>query len=149
MKFYILVALGLSSCIYADLTRNSNGVVTDSVTKLQWQDNINPYDTQKEMLLSDATVQCEDLTLDGHDDWRLPNINELASLIDDTRYAPAFSSIFTSHTNNENTHLVYWSSTTNGRATRKGWAVRFYSGEQITIEAPKDSDFYARCVRSL
>jgi len=149
MKFYILMVLGLSTSIYADMSRNNNSVVTDSVTKLQWQDNINPYDTQKEIQLSAATVQCEDLTLDGHDDWRLPNINELASIVDDTKYNFALPSIFTSHTNNENDHSGYWSSTTSGRLTHKAWIIRFDSGEQVIFESSKYGSHYTRCVRSL
>lgn len=147
---YIIISILLSGFGYAEFSKNSNGVVTDSITKLQWDDSVNPYDTQKELSIVDATVTCEDLSLDGHDDWRLPNINELSSLIDDTRYNPATYSIFTNYSNNENDNFSYWSSTTNGRTTDRAWIVKFQTGENNYYAAIKASDkYYVRCVRSL
>ena len=150
MQNSFLVLFSLSVSTYAELSKNANDVVTDSITKLQWQDNVNPYDTQKELSLVNATVYCEDLVLDGHNDWRLPNINELSSLIDDTKYFPAMNAIFQNQQNNVNDNLSYWSSTTMARTPTKNWNIQFHEGtEQYYNGFKATAHFYVRCVRSL
>jgi len=149
MRNIYLILIGLTFFAHAELTRNSSGIVTDSINKLQWQDNINPYDTQKQVDLRNAYLQCEDLTLGGYDDWRLPNINELASLIDYSKYNPVFSSVFKNHSNNENQKLTYWSSTTNQRDKHQ-FAIRFNTGQIFSEGMYKTGlSIYARCVRSV
>ncbi len=49
----------------------------DSTRGLCWQDP--PSNSQ--MFVSNALKYCQDMSLDDHSDWRLPNINELRSLI--------------------------------------------------------------------
>ena len=60
--------------------------VTDNVTGLVWQqssdlnnDGLLNYDDK--LFQSEAVTHCENLTLSGRDDWRLPNIKEAYSLI--------------------------------------------------------------------
>ncbi len=65
------VGLGLS---YID---NGNGTVTDVVTGLTWQ-----QDPGSKMTYDEAVVAVDALVLAGYDDWRLPTIKELYSLID-------------------------------------------------------------------
>ena len=60
-------------------TDNSAGTMTDNLTGLMWTKNANlpgGYKTWQE-----ALDYCNNLTLDGYSDWRLPNVNELESLI--------------------------------------------------------------------
>lgn len=60
-------------------TDNGNGTVTDNVTGLMWQQAL----PASGKLGSDAALAyAAGLTLGGHDDWRLPTIKELYSLID-------------------------------------------------------------------
>ena len=62
-----------------DYTRDdSKEIVTDKVTGLQWQDNSEAKTVSKNW--SDAKSYCEALTLGGHNDWRLPTIEELESM---------------------------------------------------------------------
>ena len=97
----------------------TNGVVTDSTTNLQWQD-----DTTKGSLWEDAISYCEALSLDGGN-WRLPNLNELTSLVDDTETDPAISRVFV-----HSESWSYWSSTTVANDTKNAWVVEFTNGFQ-------------------
>ena len=56
---------------------NGDGTVTDLVTRLVWQKNPGPKVTWEE-----AVTNAKRLHLSGHDDWRLPSIKELYSLMD-------------------------------------------------------------------
>lgn len=74
---------GQSSSSFTD---NGNGTVTDNKTGLMWQQG-EPGSTSWHSALS----YCEGLQLGSHSDWRLPNIKELESLTEDTRYEPAIN----------------------------------------------------------
>ena len=52
--------------------------ITDTCTGLMWQKK--PF--SGDHLWEAALSLCEDLELAGHDDWKLPNVHELHSLID-------------------------------------------------------------------
>jgi len=150
MRNIYLILIGLTLFANADFTRDNNGIVTDTLNKLQWQDDIDPYDTRKQIDLQNAYIQCEDLTLGGYEDWRLPNINELASIIDDNKHMPALYSIFENQVNNENDHMIYWSSTTDGRTPGSQDVIRFESGQIFSSGIYKTGVYlYTRCVRSL
>jgi hypothetical protein len=60
---------------------NKDGTVTDLATGLMWQ----KADSGRGMDWQAALKYAEDLTLAGHDDWRLPNAKELQSLVDYSR----------------------------------------------------------------
>ena len=139
MKKIILIMLGLSISLVATMERNSTtGIVTDSVTTLQWQDNT----ALTNQTWADAIIYCEGLVLSGYSDWRLPNINELTSLIDytysnSTWFFPAFVS---------DPSLYYWSSTTDVRYSGNAWFVHFHNGLQYRYD--KSNSYYVRCVRA-
>lgn len=61
-------------------TDNGNGTVFDNQTGLMWALDANMAGTNNTW---DAAIDyCNDLVHGDHDDWRLPNVNELLSLID-------------------------------------------------------------------
>ncbi len=133
MKKFFLIILGFSIYTYADFSR-VNGVVTDSRTKLQWQD-----DTLKVSLWKNAMNYCENLDLDGGG-WRLPNVIELTSIVDESRSSPAISQVFIY------VKSYYWTSTTyTGEANRR-FTVIF---NELGIQSPgnEDNNFFVRCVR--
>ncbi len=57
-------------------TDNGDGTITDNVTGLMWQKDPGPKKTYTE-----AVAGANPLTLGGYNDWRLPTIKELYSLI--------------------------------------------------------------------
>ena len=70
-------------------------VVKDDIYRLMWQDD-RPIG---KMTHSEALRYCDDLKFAGYGDWRLPTVNELLSITDDTRFEPAINEAFkTSHT---------------------------------------------------
>jgi hypothetical protein len=120
----------------------SNGVVSDNATNLEWQDDYSDNGgTIKQSSWSDAISYCETLSLDSKNDWRLPNLNELTSLVDYTKFNPSIDVIF------QNTYSnYYWSSTSLSGSNGNAWIVYFYSGLQSY--GHKNSSTYVRCVRA-
>ncbi|MBM4387567.1 MAG: DUF1566 domain-containing protein, partial [Deltaproteobacteria bacterium] len=117
---------------------NGNGTVSDSGTGLMWQKATAPG-TYK---WKDALKYCEDLTLAGYSDWRLPDIKELSSIVDDSKYGPAIDSIYFPDTKSD----WYWSSSSDASDTSFAWGVGFSYG--YVDDGYKGNDNYVRCVRS-
>ncbi len=128
-----------------------NEIVTDNVTNLMWQDNesvqkkwvtqVN-YDAGNYSDTSGdtATTYCTNLALGGHNDWRLPTIEELVYITDKGRVNPAIDPEFENVSSS-----VYWSSTTNVDYTGAAWDVYFnYGGDNHDY---KHNAAYVRCVR--
>ncbi len=71
----------------ASYTDGGNGTVTDDVTGLVWSaspdlNGNGEIDADDKLSYEDALAAADELTLAGFDDWRLPAIRELYSLID-------------------------------------------------------------------
>ena len=62
---------------YSAVTENGDEMISDSSTNLFWQ-----KEPVKKATWKEALSYCENLEYAGHADWRLPNMNELATLID-------------------------------------------------------------------
>ena len=140
MRAILLLMIGLSTSLLADFSR-SNGVVTDNTTGLQWQNDYSDNGGDiKYAKWTDAIAYCEDLTLGGHSDWRLPNKKELLSIVDYGGYNSSIDTVFT-HTSSG----YYWSSTTHASFTGYAWIVGFNYG--YTSHGVKSVDRYVRCVR--
>lgn len=108
------------------LVDHHDGTISDLATGLMWA----KADSGRALNWEQSLSYCEDLVLAGHDDWRLPNVKELQSLVDYTRApdaadasrrGPAIDPMFTM-TDREG---WYWSSTTHleeGRRIGQGAA---------------------------
>lgn len=102
---------------------NKNGTVTDRLSGLTWTRNADKANgvVDWEQAVSGATA-CAD---GGFTDWRLPNRNELESLVDLGRYHPAlpeghpFTGVQSSY---------YWTSTTPANNDDHAWVIHFYIG---------------------
>ncbi len=71
----------------ASYTDNDDGTVTDNVTGIVWQqttdtDGDGDMDAADKLSASAAAAYCENLSDAGYDDWTLPTIKQLYSLID-------------------------------------------------------------------
>jgi len=67
-------------------TDNGDGTITDNVTGLVWLESPDTngdgnIDAADKMSYKAACAYCENLSYAGHDDWRLPTIKQLYSLI--------------------------------------------------------------------
>jgi hypothetical protein len=116
---------------------NGNGTVTDTGTGLMWQQH-----EQADKSWNNALSYCEGLTLGNHSDWRLPNIREHESVIDDARYDPAIDKSFFPNAYSS----YYLSSSTFAGNPGHAWLVSLYDGGIYNFLG-KDSIYYVRCVR--
>ena len=126
----------------SNFSRNdSSGIVVDNATGLQWQDNYKDNGGHiKDTNWTEAIAYCENLSLGGYTDWRLPNIKELLSITDHLRSYPAISPVF-QYINSYD----YWSSTTYSDYTFYAWFVYFsLGGAEYDL---KSNSGYVRCVR--
>ncbi|NOR58400.1 MAG: DUF1566 domain-containing protein [Sulfurimonas sp.] len=81
-------------------------IVIDKSRGLMWQDSIDNKIIKKNR--KDAKQYCRRLVFAGYDDWYLPNIKELKSILDKDRRDPAIRKEFK---NTKSYH--YWSSSPN------------------------------------
>ena len=86
-KSYARCVRGGPSDALNSLIINNDGTVTDNSTGLMWQQQQKIF--QDAHTWENALSYCQNLTLSGHDNWRLPNCKELQSLVDYGTYGKA------------------------------------------------------------
>jgi len=134
---------GSDTGLQGHLVDNGDGTITDASTGLMWQRDTDPG----KMSWEEALSHCDGLSYSGYDDWRMPNIKELASLPMLTKHNPAANTIYFPDTQPHN----YWSSTSLSDATvyAEGhviaWRVGFEHGDDF--KDFKNSAYYVRAVR--
>ncbi|MBW2456083.1 MAG: DUF1566 domain-containing protein [Deltaproteobacteria bacterium] len=113
-----------------DLLDHDDGTVSDQATGLMWQQE----DSGQGMPWEEALGHCEDLSLAGYDDWRLPNAKELQSLVDysrspDTTSSAAIDPLFDVSTitneGGEADYPFFWSSSTHASFTGGGHSAAY------------------------
>jgi len=124
-----------TSADFTTQTISGKVVVTDSKTGLMWQKE---YETDQTW--QQALKYCEDSTYAGYSDWRLPNKNELTSLVNYEKSGVPYSYFPDMPSNN-----YFWSSSTYVDNTGTAWGSGSYSGG--VGENGKRSDYNVRCVR--
>lgn len=128
---------------------NGDGTVTDNTTNLVWQkcsmgqnDDATCSGTVATAIWQDAMQYCEELTLAGRN-WRLPDINELKSIVDTTKAtAPLIDSTFPA---TPSSGYTYWSSTTTIPNSSTHVRGVYFSDGSVNIRARNNSS-YTRCV---
>lgn len=128
-------------------TDHGDGTLTHHTTGLMWikclegQSGGNCMGTPTGMTWSEALVHATSREFAGYSDWRLPNIKELASIVEDACYDPAINlSIFLN-----NPASTVWSSSPYVNSSGSAWALGFSSGHDGT--GYKYQYFYVRLVR--
>jgi len=93
---------------------NGDGTITDFATGLMWQKGYaavgNAEKATHTFKWREARAFCEESDYAGFKDWRLPNINELISIVDYTKTNPAIYDVF----ENEMKRQRFFSSTPGG-----------------------------------
>lgn len=118
--------------------KRSGSVVKDTKLGLMWQDNHSAKTTEKTW--SSAKKYCRNLSLAGYSDWRLPNYNELLTIVDYDRFKPAIMPSFKNVASE-----YYWSSSENVSDAKYAWLVLF--GDGYTGNSSKSDEDFVRCVR--
>jgi uncharacterized protein DUF1566 len=125
-----------------------DGTISDTCTGLMWQKDIadvnrdGQHDVNDRLPWCEALAYCENLIFAGHDDWRLPNVKELQSIVDYGRFAPAIDPAFGAATGG------YWSSTSKTGYTGSSWLVGSYAGDvSFASDFSKPAPFFVRAVR--
>lgn len=103
-------------------TDNGDGTVTDNLTELMWAKNANFINQQ---WWNYAIDDCNNLSLGGHTDWRMPTRFELESLLDLSQDSPCLPS---GHPFTNVQSANYWSSTTFAGNTDDAWLVNLQDG---------------------
>lgn len=117
---------------------NGNGTITDLACGLIWK----RQDDGIARFHADAIRYCKDLVFAGSDDWRLPGVKELLSIVDFRALDPAIDThLFPS------TESRYWSASTNVINADHAWLVSFILGI-ATSRSKENNSTYARCVRN-
>lgn len=126
---------------------NGNGTVTDNMSGLVWQQN----DDVVAKNWNEALAYCENLTLAGSSEWRLPDIRELESLTtitgsDETLNNPSLDVTYFPLPK----QLYFWSSSTAAyeqhTQPNTAWFVSS-SSTYFSDEGDKSSYLLVRCVR--
>ena len=127
-----------------DSVENEKTVI-DNNTGLEWQQTFSSY----------SENYCEDLIYGGHDDWRLPTILELQTIVDNGKALPAIDTGYFPDTPSANFWTSSWSfsvSTAGGPHdswnmdyTAMYWRVDFSIGMSWYSSSPMN--VYVRCVR--
>jgi hypothetical protein len=121
---------------------NGDGTVTDNATGLVWEQT--PDGTT--YALSGARGHCEGLSLGGRDDWRLPSVLELQSIVDYRVSSPALdTTVFLGLPKNASSNT--WSSTPMVGDTEFARMVDFDTGTSLEIDP--EATALVRCVRGV
>lgn len=137
-KFHVRAIRGGQVPTLDNFINNDDGTITDTETGLMWQ---SMSATAPDLNWEDSITYCENLTLAGYNDWRLPSRNELYSLVHhgakeptiDTQYFPDTLSSY------------YWSSTSLASNSINAWPVSFLYGGFYKFE--KSDAYQVRAVR--
>lgn len=114
-KFHVRA---VRNSIFKEFTSNqkyssNNQIVKDNNTGLTWQKNI----LHQTMTWEDALIYADSIVLQGYEDWRLPNVKELQSLVNIKVSKPAIDmTIFTNMVSGR-----FWSSTSMTNSSNKAW----------------------------
>ena len=103
---------------------NGDGTLTDTCTGLMWEKDAG--NGGNDLAWCAALAYCDGLELAGYEDWRLPSIRELHSIVDYGRLEPSLDPLFTSP-------LYFYFSSTFGKTHRTALTINFASGSSGVV----------------
>lgn len=121
---------------------NEDGTVTDTATGLMWPKNGWRLDLLSALPWEKAIEKIAGYRLAGHNDWRLPTLQEWLSLIDEKNRNPAL--VTPNPFVNIISHMPYWSATeytyrkNDAPRPRESYIVMLYTGN---VNHQKKSDY--------
>ena len=133
MRIILMMSIALSMMM-AETT-----MIQDSKRNLLWEDTMHVEEVKITHIK--AKVYCAELTLGGFENWRVPTLKDLLSIVDYKRYKPSLMKEF----KYSNKDTLYWSSTHYAKTSDEFWGVSFKDG--ATSNASETYDRYVRCVR--
>jgi uncharacterized protein DUF1566 len=124
----------------------ANGEVTDGYTGLVWQQVY----SSSSMAWSEAAGYCSSLNLNGHT-WRVPTINELATVVNEARVSPAVDTSAFPNTVSCGSTTWFWANA-EYVGSSYGWGINFcdgYTGYNAGASGAWNyfTAAYVRCVR--
>ncbi|WP_428738672.1 DUF1566 domain-containing protein [Sulfurimonas sp.] len=122
-NFIILILLSV-------IALAQDSIVVDKKQTLEWQDSDEKFIAKWKL----ANAYCEQLKLDGKDDWRLPSKEELIALAKDKELKKEFKNM---------TDNIFWSNE-NGPFD----ATTVFSGNGFSSSTDNCEKFATICVRS-
>ena len=134
-------ARSYSTTTYSTVIDNATGLMWKKCSQGQATSTTSCTGSATTMTWTAATSTCSTDTTDGYSDWRLPNQNELLSLVDYSASSPAINTTYFPATQSSG----YWSSTSYKPSPSGAWVVSFYDGG--TNYNGKTTSNYVRCVR--
>jgi predicted small lipoprotein YifL len=102
---------------------NGDGTISDLATGLMWMKD----DYGEGIEWEEALEYCENLEFAGYDDWKLPNVKELQSIVDYSGVYPAVNPTYFNCTKPEDEDYFtwLWSSTSADETVGAAWYVSF------------------------
>ena len=133
------IMIALISNVASAKILSQNGIAKDFVTGLLWQDTTESSSVEKDW--EGAKEYCSNLTLGGEENWRLPSIYELVTLVDNSKNTDPY--LLKGITNSVSDH--YWSASSYENDPEYAFGVYFYTGNEGVY--PKSATNYVRCVK--
>lgn len=126
-------------------TDGGDGTVLDDVTHLMWQKVVDmaKVTPPPEYSLPLALGYCDSLRLAGYDDWRLPSVVELQSIVDYGHSSPSIDSTVFPNT----PAGLFWTSTAVVNQETSSWIVLFSDARTTLTRSSEQTYSYVRCVR--
>ena len=149
--YYVLYVRGNPNYGFNEFVDNGNGTISDNATGLMWQQD----DSETALNWQDALAWVQQKNAEnylGYNDWKLPDVKELQSILDYSRSptttdSPAIDPVFNCSTISDeggvDNYPFYWSGTTHANMQNGGNASYVAFGEGLGwMEMPPMSGNY-------
>jgi len=131
-------------------TNHGDGTVSDNVTGLMWKKCSEGQSYNDGTCTGSVTYHtwseplnlAEGATYAGHGDWRLPDVKELASLVEERCYDPAINDTLFPTTSSD----WFWSSSPFAGDSDFAWIVYFFNGD-VSYYSSRGYEYAVRLVR--